>query len=532
MDASLLRSLVHCGAISRRDFVRLAVAGGMSVAAASTLFATASRAAEAPKQGGRFRLGVAGANTGDSHDPRTWGTSAVVNIGFWGAVYNNLMEIAPDGRLIPELAESAEPSDDAKTWSFKIRPGVQFHNGKTLDASDVVASLNHHRGADSQSGAKAIVDPIADIRADGANVVVVELKEGNADFPYLCTDYHLVIGPSSEGKIDWEAAVGTGGYTLVSHDRGVRMELKRNPGYWKQGRAHFDEVELVGINDTVPRHTALLSGAVDAIGRADVKSLPMLQRNPEIVIEEVTGTQHYTMPMFTDAPPFNDNNVRMALKHAVDRKKMVQIVLGGHGIPGNDHPITPANRFYASDIPVREYDPDKAKHYLQQAGMSSLKVDLSAADAAFVGALDTALIFKESARKAGIEVNVVREPDDGYWTNVWTKKPFVMCYWAGRPTEDWMFSTVYARGAAWNDTHWDHERFNQLLLQARAELDEQRRRELYHDMQLLLRDEGGVIVPMYANFIFARSNKVARGEALASNWELDGWKCVERWWFA
>jgi ABC-type transport system substrate-binding protein len=167
MDRDSLRRLVADGGLSRREFVGLAVASGMSLAAAQVMFGSA-RAAE-PKKGGRFRLGVAGATTQDSHDPATWGVSALVNIGLWGAVYNNLMEVAPDGTLVPELAETVEPAAGAKTWVFKLRPGVTFHNGKTLDSEDVVASFNHHRGPESQSAAKAIVDPIVDIRADGAS---------------------------------------------------------------------------------------------------------------------------------------------------------------------------------------------------------------------------------------------------------------------------------------------------------------------------------------------------------------------------
>lgn len=530
MNGHTLRRLAAAGRLSRREFVRLALASGVSIAAAQAMFGSA-RAAE-PKKGGRFRLGLAGANTTDVHDPATWGTSAITNIGLWGAVYNNLMEVAPDGQLVSELAESVEPAEGAKTWVFKLRKDVTFHNGKTLDADDVVASFNHHRGSESQSAAKAIVDPIVDLRADGKDTVVFVLADGNADFPYLCTDYHMVIGPAADGKIDWEAAVGTGGYAFVSHDPGVKMELKCNPGYWKADRAHFDEVELLGLNDVAARMNALVTGQVDAIGRADLKTLSLLQRNPDIVIEEVTGTQHYTMPMFTDAPPFDDVNVRLALKYGVDREAMVKTILLGHGVPGNDHPITPANRYYAADLAIRAYDPDKAKYHLKQAGLTSLKVDLSAADAAFAGAVDTAVLFKEQVSKAGIDVNVVREPDDGYWTNVWTKKPFVMCYWGGRPTEDWMFSLVYAKDAPWNDTHWSHDRFNQLLAEARSELDEDKRRAMYGEMQAILRDEGGVIVPMYANYVFARSSKVQRGEAISKSWELDGWKCIERWWFA
>jgi len=278
--------------------------------------------------------------------------------------------------------------------------------------------------------------------------------------------------------------------------------------------------------------SAIVAGEVDAINRVDLKALKFLEKNPDIVVEEVTGTQHFTMPMWTDTAPFTDVNIRLALKHAIDREALVRTVLFGHGRPGNESPITPANRYFAADIPIRQYDPDKAKFYLKQAGQSSLKVDLSAADAAFNGAVDTAVLFKEHAAKAGIDVNIIREPNDGYWTNVWLKKPFVMCYWAGRPTEDWMFSQVYAKGADWNDTHWQDERFNQLLLAARVELDGAKRKTMYHEMQQLVRDDGGVIIPMYANYVDARSKKIARGPAIGSNYDLDGWKCIERWWMA
>ena len=435
--------------------------------------------------------------------------------------------------LVADLAtDTGTPSDGAKTWTFKLRHGVTFSNGKTLDADDVVASINHHRGEQSKSAAKGVLAGISDIRADGKDKVVFTLSSGSADFPTAVTDYHLPIGPAKDGKVDWEAAIGTGGYTLVSHQRGVKMLLKRNPTYWKSGRAWFDEVELINIADLAARMNAMVSGQVDVIDAPDIKTLTLLQRNKDVVVEESTGTQQYTMPMFTDVAPFNDVNVRLALKFALDRKAMVQTILRGHGRPGNDSPITPANVYFSEAVQPRPYDPEKSKFYLKQAGMSSLKVDLSASDAAFSGAVDTAVLFKEHASKAGIDINVVREPNDGYWTNVWRKKPFCMCYWAGRPTEDWMFSQVYAKGTPYNDTHWDNERFNKLLVEARAELDTTKRRTMYGEMQQLVSDDGGVIIPMFANMLSARSNKVGHAKAVASNLPLDGWKCAERWWFA
>ena len=164
--------------------------------------------------------------------------------------------------------------------------------------------------------------------------------------------------------------------------------------------------------------------------------------------------------------------------------------------------------------------------------MDKLSVSLSASDAAFNGALDTVTLMSQHAKQAGIDINIVREPNDGYWTNVWRKKPWCVSYWGGRPTEDWMFSLAYASGASWNESMWENARFNELLVAARAELDDSKRREMYGEMQMLVRDDGGTVIPMYANFVDARSSKLAREDAIGGNWELDGFMCVERWWFA
>ena len=221
---------------------------------------------------------------------------------------------------------------------------------------------------------------------------------------------------------------------------------------------------------------------------------------------------------------------RLALKFGIDRDALVKTILRGHGVVGNDHPIGRSNRFHADDLPQRQYDPDQAKFHLKKAGLDSLKVDLSAADAAFPGAVDAAVLYKEHAAKAGIDINVVREPNDGYWSNVWLKKPWSAVYWGGRPTEDWMFSTAYAEGVPWNDTHFSHARFNELLVAARSELDDAKRREMYFEMQKIVSDEGGVIIPMFANYVMGLSKKVQH-DKLGANWSMDGFKCIERWWF-
>ena len=205
---------------------------------------------------------------------------------------------------------------------------------------------------------------------------------------------------------------------------------------------YCDEIEYIAINDNTARMNALMTGQVDAINRIDFKTEGLLRANPQLRIQEVTGNQHYTFPMLTKTAPFDDVNVRKALKYGVNRQEMVDKILQGHGQVANDTPIGPASQYYASEMEQLEYDPDQAKYWLQQAGLDSLDIDLSASNAAFEGAVDAAQLYQASASSAGININVIQEPADGYWSNVWLKKPWCACYWSGRATEDWMFSTA------------------------------------------------------------------------------------------
>ena len=187
----------------------------------------------------------------------------------------------------------------------------------------------------------------------------------------------------------------------------------------------------------------------------------------------------------------------MAIKHGIDREELLTKVLSGYGALANDNPIAPSIPFWA-DLEQRTYDPDKARHHLKRSGYDNVALDLSAADAAYGGAVDAAVLMQEQLARAGVKVNVVREPNDGYWSNVWMKKPWCAAYWGGRPTCDWMFSQAYATGANWNDTAWSNERFDELLLEGRTELDPALRGEIYHEMQEIVRDDGGAVIWAFA----------------------------------
>ncbi|MCZ4353045.1 ABC transporter substrate-binding protein [Roseovarius aestuarii] len=509
---------------NRRGFLKSTALGAL----AATLPFGGAQAA--PKRGGHLRVGKAHGETTDTLDPGTWGSGFDTPLSF--AIHGHLTEVAPDGTLAAELAESWEATPDAKTWRLKIRKGVSFHSGKPLTVEDVIQSINHHRGEDSTSVIGPLVKPIVDVRAEGDDTVVVDLDAGNADFPFTLTDYHMAILPATADGIDWRSGDGCGSYVLKSFKPGVSVELARNPNHWRDNVAWFDTIEMIVLFDQNARTTALTSGDVHAIDRLDLKTVGLMARQPDINISSIAGTQHYTFAMSSNQAPFDNNHVRQALKYAVNREELVEKILFGYGSLGNDVPIGQGQRYFNTELEQRPYDPDKAKWHLKQAGLDSVSVTLSAADAAYTGAVDAAVLYQNSAKAAGIDIKVIREANDGYWADVWRKKPFTTVYWGGRPVEDQMFSTAYACGGAWNDTFFCNDRFEELMIAARAELNNDTRRSMYFEMQQILRDDGGAVIPMFANYVFGTSNKIGLPETMGSNWDMDGERWAERWWFA
>ena len=533
IKADKLQSSFLSGKISRRGFMNGAIALGASITGASTFVEQAYAAT--PKAGGRLKIGITGGSTSDTLDPGQILDAFNINV-LMGQTRGNMTRIRPDGKIEGDLCESWEPSNGGKTWKFNVRQGVEFHNGKSMTSEDIVDSINHHRGEDSTSAAKGIVSGINSIKADGKNSVIVELNEGNADITVALSDYHLNVCPSNgDGTIDWQSGVGAGGYTLEEYDPGVRTFTKKYANYWNTGNeAYFDEIETLGIIDPTARMSALSTGAIDCINNVPPKTASRLKNMANVKTLISTGNKQVTLPMHCDKEPFNDPNVRNAIKHIVDRQDWLDKVLFGYGEIGNDNPIGPANIYRATtdELPQREYDPEMAKSLLKKAGHDGLSIKFHAADTGFAGAVDAGSLMAESAKAAGINIEVVREPNDGYWSNVWMQKAFSACYWSGRPTEDWIFSLIYASDAGWNDTNWKNAGFDKLLLEARAETDTTKRRSMYVEMQQILHNDGGLCLPLFQSEIMGYRTSVGVPDVVGNDWELDGHRCSLRWWKA
>lgn len=526
-----LNKLTHqlkSNGISRRGFMQQGLAAGVSLSALS--LAADKVYAATPKKGGHLRVAKGHGSTTDVLDPGIIENGYTIGLAL-GGYQGYLTQIGGDGSLEPSLAESWDASSDAKTWTFKLRDGLEFHNGRSVTAKDVIASINHHRGEGSTSAAAPLVSSVKELKADGDGIVVIELDAGNADFPFIMTDYHLPVMPANEdGSMNWQDLVGCGAYKIDSYNAGVSTTLSRHANHWSDAVGHVDTVEVLSIIDQNARTSAIVSGDVHVIDRVDLKTADLMGRKPGVNLVTATGTLHYSLPMLTDTAPFDDNNIRLAIKYAVNRQEIVDKILFGYGEVGNDHPIGAGQRYFNTDLAQREYDPDKARYHLKQAGLDSLAIEINASEAAFAGAVDAAILIQNSAKGAGIDLKVNRTPNDGFWADHWIKSPFITSYWSGRPVEDQMFSTAYQSGVSWNETRMSHERFDKLLVDARAELNEDLRRSMYYEMQEIVHNEGGALIPMFASYVFAVSDNVGMPETIATNWDMDGERWMERWW--
>ena len=491
------------GKINRREFVGRMGALGLSTTVAGTMFGMVARAEE-PKKGGVMRAGVQGGQSTDSLDPALAASDVpfITNV-TWGEA---LVEVGDDGSLGMRLAEEVSSNADATQWMFKIRQGVEYHDGKTVTADDVVATLKRHTDEKSQSGAAGVVKGIKEMKAEG-DMVTLTLSEANADLPFLMADYHLIIQPG--GGVDNPAAgIGAGAYKITEFEPGVRVAMERHANYWDSSRGHADQVEILSINDNTARTAAITSGQIHMMTRVDPKIAEMLASAEGVVIERAAGPGHYVFIMHCDKAPFDNNDLRMALKHAIKRQELVDKILGGMGSVGNDFPINAAYPLFDSSIPQREFDAAKAAEYYKKSGHDGSPIVLQVAPAAFPGAVDAANLFAASANEAGIPLSIKLEPDDGYWSNVWNVAPFCASYWGGRPVQDQMYSTAYLSTADWNDTKFVDANFDKLLLAARGELDEAKRKGMYSEMANILRDNGGLICPMFNDWVEGRRAEV------------------------
>ncbi|KAF1065615.1 ABC transporter substrate-binding protein (plasmid) [Burkholderia gladioli] len=494
------------GGFTRRDMMRAMAASGMMAAGAGGLLVNpgAAFAAPGPKRGGKIRVANESSSTADTLDPAKGATGADY-IRFF-MFYSGLTQL--DASLTPQmnLAESLQTTD-AKTWIIKLRKGVTFHDGKPVGPADVVFSLMRHKNPATASKVKPLAEQFADVKASGPDEVTLTLVSPNADLPVILATPQLVV--VKDGTVDFTAGIGCGPYKLKSFKPGVSTVGVRNDSYFKPGMPYLDEIELIGISDSAARLNALLSGDVHLINAIDPRSTQRVTSAAGYALKETKSGLYTDLIMRSDNPIVADPDFVEGMKYLFDREQIRTAVFRGYAVIGNDQPIPPGHRYFNTSLSQRSYDPDKAKFLFQKAGALGTTLPPIYATSAANGSIEMAVLLQQAGQKIGLNLQVNRASPDGYWSNHWMKHPLGFGNINPRSSADVLFTQFFRSDAAWNESGWKNAKFDQLLLAARSETDDVKRKQMYGDMQEIVSQEGRVGIPAFISFLDGYDKRLA-----------------------
>ena len=506
-DRELINTGLQRGA-TRREVMSWLIASGATIAAAGSIVTSAKTAlAATPKKGGKIKFASDLHGPSDTLDPGL--NTSTIDYSRGRAIYNSLCQANDDLSTRPELAEEYTANADNTEWTFKLRKDVKFHDGSPFTADDVIYTMSRHYGDKSTSTAKPLVADVKEWKKVDSHTVKAIMSSANADLPViLSTPQFKMI---KDGTTDFQVANGTGPFRMTEFSPGVRSISKRNEHYWREG-ANVEEIEIFAITDKVARLSALLSGDIDLMQALDPKAIKKVESTPGVGVWSVASGAYMGICAMTHTSPGNNPDFVKALQYIQRRKKIVKSILKGQGTVGNDHPINIAyGADHCAELPVREHDLDKAKFHLKKSGITS--AELNVAEVA-PGITDVCLLAQREAQKIGLDLQIKKVPNDGYWGAVWMKTPLNVVTWNMRPSANTMMTLAFAPNAPWNDTLWNSDRLGKLLVESRGVKDAAKRHEMYCEMQKIISvgsDElppSGMVIPAHRNYVDGKSDKI------------------------
>ena len=500
-DREIIETGLRRGA-TRREVMSWIIAGGATIAAAGSIVSSASTAlAATPKKGGKIKFAADLHGPSDTLDPGL--NTSTIDYSRGRAMYNSLCQINEDLTTRPELAEEYSANGDNSEWTFKLRKDARFHDGSKFTADDVIYSMSRHYGDKSTSTAKTLVADVIEWKKIDSHTVKAILKGPNSDLPVILgTPQFKII---KDGTTNFQNPVGTGPYKLEEFKPGVRTIHTRNEHYWREG-GNVDQIEITAITDKVARTSAFLSGDIDLMQSLDPKAIRKVEATQGVSVWSVPSGQYMGICCMSNTSPGNNRDFVLAMKHIQRRKKIVKSILKGQGTVGNDHPVNVAYGIdHCSELQQRVHDLDKARFHLKKSGITSAELNVAEVTP---GITDTCLLAQREAQKIGLNLQIKKVPNDGYWGAIWMKTPLNVVSWNMRPTANVMLNIAFAPDAPWNDTLWKDERMGKWLVEARAAKDPAKRHELYCAMQKLINEESGMVIPAHLNYVDGKSDKI------------------------
>jgi len=497
--------------ISRARFLKGAAgaAGGLGLVPllsgfGDTAFAATTGSSASPRRGGTLRVGYVGGGTAETISP----TLAVTPIdeGRVQSIFDPLVLLNADLSRSPGLALEWNPNKSATEYEVKLRPGVTFHNGKSLDAADVIYSIRMM--AKPTSAALPFVSGINlhELKVVNKTTLRIPLKFPDADLAANFVYYNTWI--VQNGETNFAHPVGTGPFKFGSFTPGQQSIFTRNHNYWGgHGGPYVDTLKIVSISDPTARLNALLSGQIDAMAQLSYAQAKAHQATGDVNVLVAHAPQVLMFYMDTTKPPFNDNRVRLAMKLIADRPALIQDAISGFGTVGNDI-VGKGLAFYDNSIPQRTQDIARAKSLLKAAGKEGLKVVLQTSDV-IPGFVESATLLAQQAAAAGVTIKLQQVPASSYFNPSlqYLKMPFAETQWPPSSLK-FFYLQALASNAPYNETHWHSSSFNSLLFKAIGELNHAKAQSYWNQVQQIQWQQGGYLSWTNADFVDALAKKV------------------------
>lgn len=500
------------GRVGRREFLRHGSMLGLSLpflgSVATTVGLTGvARLARAGTPGGTIRISQT--VPAAAIDPVKIADGGGITV--LSQVAETLVLSGGDLTARPVLAESWAPNKDGTVWTFKLRKGVKFHNGKTMTADDVVASFD--RIADPDNGSNAL-SALSGVLSKGGtrkvddHTVEFHLDAANGGFPYMVStdNYNAVILPADYAGDFEQNMIGTGPFRLEKYTPKVGASFVRNPDYWGE-KALPDRVELSFYADYQPQILALQGGQIDIIQQIPVLQGVGLLNDPNVDIISTPSTAHQQVHMRTDLDPFKDKRVRRAIALCLDRPKLVQGLMKGRAQIGNDSPFAAAYPSTDPAVPQREKNIAEAKELMSAAGMTGFETTLTTEK--YLEIPDYAVLIQNAVKEIGGSIKVTVLDQGAYYGDaVYGKSPWLdsdmgITDYGHRGVPNVFLSAPLRSDGTWNSAHFKNAEYDTLVNSYIASLDLESQRASAGKIQNLLLDETPLLFTYFYDFLTA-----------------------------
>lgn len=516
------------GRLSRRTFLRRGSMIGLSVPTMGAILAacggannsssTASSSASAPaKRGGVLR--VANQTPTATINPLTVSDGGGIIMLCQTGEFLVKDKVGQTGQpLEPMLALSWRPNASGTIWTFKLRPGVKFHDGSPMTADDVVYTFQQQtdpkNGSNALSSYQGIVSPSGVVKVD-AMTVAFHLETPIGNFPYLVSSdtYNAIIVPKGTDFAKWQSTfIGTGPWKLKSYRQNSGASFAANPDYWGS-KTLLTGTEFTFYSSQSAQFLGLQGGQVDMVTVFTAQGAGSILNNPQYKIVALKCSANQQLSMRTDQAPFTDARVRQAIALTLDRPALVKALITGYGSVGNDSPFAPVFPSTDTSVPQRTQDLTKAKQLLAAAGHpNGFQTKL------FVGTSEElpqlAQVVAAAAAKVGITIDLKIETLTAYYgkstvgNSDWLDGTMSLVGYAGRGVPNVFLEAALTTKGVWNAARFHNPHYDTLVKQYVTTIDLQTQRQLANKIETLLLDETPLIIPYFVDELNATKSNV------------------------